>query len=55
MSAKLTICHPSDKTSGYGFKRVNNQRIAMTNFRIVIEFQQVNEKPYYILTAFLDI
>ncbi|MFC6378763.1 RNase A-like domain-containing protein [Tatumella terrea] len=37
---------------GYGFQRESNQRIVMTNMRIVIEFQRYNGKPYYILTAF---
>jgi len=53
--ARLTIRYASGKAIGYGFRRGNNQRIVMTNVRIVIEFQQYNGKPYYILTAFPDL
>lgn len=49
---RLTIRNAAGKTIGYGFKRGDSQRIAMTNVRVVIEFQQFNGKPYYILTAF---
>ncbi|WP_313106836.1 RNase A-like domain-containing protein [Pseudescherichia vulneris] len=53
--ARLTIRNLSDKAIGYGFRRGSNQRIIMKNVRIVIEFQEHNGKPYYILTAFPDI
>lgn len=50
--ARLTIRYAFGKAIGYGLQRGSNQRIAMTNIRIVIEFQRYNGKPYYILTAF---
>ncbi|WP_338130352.1 RNase A-like domain-containing protein [Pantoea vagans] len=51
----MTISNASGKAIWYGFRRGSNQRIVMTNVRIVIEFQQYNGKPYYILTAFPDL
>lgn len=53
--ARLTIRNQSDKAIGYGFQRGSDQPIVMKNVRIVIEFQQYNGKPYYILTAFPDL
>ncbi|MFL6613021.1 MAG: RNase A-like domain-containing protein [Pantoea agglomerans] len=53
--ARLTIRNVSGKAIGFGFRRGSNQRIVMTNVRIVIEFQQYNGKPFYILTAFPDL
>ena len=52
---RLTIRNASGKAIGYGFRRGGSQRIVMKNVRVVIEFQQYNGKPYYILTAFPDL
>nr|WP_242634180.1 RNase A-like domain-containing protein [Pantoea allii] len=55
LGARLTIRNASGKAIGYGFRRGGSQRIVMKNVRVVIEFQQYNGKPYYILTAFPDL
>ncbi len=49
---RLTINYPAGQEVGYGFTRGNTQRISMRGVRIVIELQEYNGKPYYILTAF---
>lgn len=48
----LTINYPAGQEVGYRFTRGSTQRISMRGVRNVIELQQYNGKPYYILTAF---
>ncbi|WP_455863570.1 RNase A-like domain-containing protein [Pantoea agglomerans] len=52
--ARLTIRYPTNEVLGYGFRRGSSQRMILKNVRVVIEFQNYNGKPYYILTAFPD-
>ncbi|MCR1568702.1 MULTISPECIES: RNase A-like domain-containing protein [Mixta] len=49
---RLTINYPAGREIGYGYARGNTQRINMYAVRIVIDIQEYNGKPYYILTAF---
>ncbi|WNU99480.1 RNase A-like domain-containing protein [Enterobacter sp. DTU_2021_1002640_1_SI_PRY_ASU_LCPMC_013] len=52
IGGRLTINYPAGQEVGYGFTRGSTQRISMRGVRIVIELQEYNGKPYYILTAF---
>ena len=49
---RLTINYPAGREIGYGYSRGNAQQIKMYAVRIVIDIQEYNGKPYYILTAF---
>ena len=49
---RLTINYSAGREIGYGYARGSTQRIAMHSLRIVIDMQEYNGNPYYILTAF---
>ncbi len=49
---RLTLNYSAGQEVGYGYARSSSQRISMRAVRIVIDLQQFNGKPYYILTAF---
>jgi len=50
--ARLTINHSAGREVGYGYARASSQRMMMHAVRIVIDIQEYNGKPCYILTAF---
>lgn len=50
--ARLTINHSAGRELGYGYARASSQRMTMHAVRIVIDIQEYNGKPCYILTAF---
>ncbi|HDJ1438303.1 TPA: hypothetical protein PPN70_000708 [Serratia rubidaea] len=49
---RLTINYSAGKEIGHGFARGSTRRISMCSVRIVLDLQEYNGKPYYILTAF---
>ncbi|MBS0972164.1 RNase A-like domain-containing protein [Serratia rubidaea] len=49
---RLTINYSAGKEIGHGFARGSTRRISMRSVRIVLDLQEYNGKPYYILTAF---